>query len=74
VKKQFAVVVGALSLVYIFVPEPTDVIPVLGWLDEGVAGALLLWSMRTLGVSPGDILGRLRGKPRSEVLAARVDN
>jgi protein-S-isoprenylcysteine O-methyltransferase Ste14 len=74
VKRKFAVVVGALSLVYMFVPEPTDVIPVLGWLDEGVAGALLLWSMRTLGVSPGDILGRMRGKPRSEVLAARVDN
>jgi hypothetical protein len=74
VKRKFAVVVGALSLVYMFVPEPTDVIPVLGWLDEGVAGALLLWSMRTLGVSPGDILGRMRGKPRSDVLAARVDN
>jgi hypothetical protein len=74
VKKQAAVVVGALSLVYMFVPEPTDVIPVLGWLDEGVAGALLLWSLRTLGVSPGDILARLRGKPRSEALAARVDN
>ncbi len=73
-KRKFAVVVGALSLVYMFVPEPTDVIPVLGWLDEGVAGALLLWSMRTLGVSPGDILGRMRGKPRSDVLAARVDN
>ena len=60
-KKQAAVAVGALSLVYMFVPEPTDLIPILGWLDEGVAGALLFWSMRTLGVTPSDIFAKLRG-------------
>ena len=49
-KRKVAAVVGAVSLVYLFVPEPTDLIPIIGWLDEGMAGALLLWSLKTLGV------------------------
>jgi hypothetical protein len=57
-KKQLAVVVGALSFIYIFVPEPTDIVPVIGWIDEGVAGAMLLWALRMLGVTPSSILGR----------------
>ena len=60
-KRKFAAVVGAVSLVYLFVPEPTDLIPIIGWLDEGMAGALLLWSLKTLGVSPGAILSRFGG-------------
>ncbi len=57
-KRKVAAVVGAVSLVYLFVPEPTDLIPIIGWLDEGMAGALLLWSLKTLGVSPNAILSR----------------
>ena len=64
-KKKVAVVVAALSGVYLFVPEPTDVIPILGWLDEGLAGALLMWSIRSLGVTPAAVLARLRGQPAS---------
>jgi hypothetical protein len=60
-KRKVAAVVGAVSLVYLFVPEPTDLIPIIGWLDEGMAGALLLWSLKTLGVSPGAILSRFGG-------------
>jgi hypothetical protein len=56
-KKQIAVVVGALAFVYIFVPEPTDVVPLLGWLDEGMAGAVLVWALRTLGVTPTSLFG-----------------
>ncbi len=62
-KKKFAVVVGALSLVYIFVPDPTDVIPVLGWIDEGMAAAALLWALRTLGVTPSSLWGRFQNQP-----------
>lgn len=58
-KKKFAVVLGALSAVYMFVPDPTDVIPILGWLDEGVAGAMLMWSMKTLGITPSAIFHRV---------------
>ena len=60
-KKKLAVLLGAASLVYMVVPEPTDVVPFLGWLDEGVAGAMLLWSMRTLGVSRASIMAKLSG-------------
>jgi hypothetical protein len=56
-RKQIAVVVAAVSCVYLFVPEPTDVVPVLGWLDEGAAAAALLWALRSLGVTPGQIFG-----------------
>ena len=60
-KRKVAAVVGAVSLIYLFVPEPTDLIPLIGWLDEGMAGALLLWSLKTLGVSPSAILSRFGG-------------
>ncbi|HEY1100977.1 MAG TPA: hypothetical protein VGF99_18710 [Myxococcota bacterium] len=72
-KKQLAVVVGAVSLVYMFVPEPTDLIPIIGWLDEGVAGALLLWSMKTLGVSPSSIMKKLTGRDTAPA-TVRIDN
>ena len=65
-KKKIAVVVGALSAVYMFVPEPTDIIPVLGWIDEGVAGAMLLWSLKTLGITPSAIMARFSATPVNE--------
>ncbi len=61
-QKKLAVVVGALSAVDMFIPEPTDAIPFIGWLDEGMAGAMLLWSLKTLEVTPSNILARLTGK------------
>lgn len=60
-KRKLAAAVGTVSLIYLFVPEPTDLIPIIGWLDEGMAGALLLWSLKTLGVSPSAILSRFGG-------------
>lgn len=71
-KRKFAVVVGAVSLVYMFVPEPTDLIPIIGWLDEGVAGALLLWSMKTLNVTPSDIFAKFTQRER--VVPVRIDS
>jgi hypothetical protein len=58
-KKKLAVVAGAVSFVYLFVPDPSDVIPVLGWLDEGMAAGLLFWSLRTLGVGPSQLFARV---------------
>lgn len=60
-RKKFAVALAVFSGVYLFVPEPTDVLPIIGWLDEGAALALLGWSMKTLGVTPTAMLARLRG-------------
>jgi len=62
-KKKFAALLGAVSLVYMVVPDPSDVVPIIGWLDEGVAGAMLMWSMRTLGVTPTALLAKLRSMP-----------
>jgi hypothetical protein len=56
-KRKLAAVVGAVSFIYLFVPEPTDLIPIVGWMDEGMAAALLLWALKTLGVTPGALLG-----------------
>lgn len=39
------------SAIYIFVPEPTDVFPVLGWLDEGMAFMLLTTALAKLEVN-----------------------
>ena len=68
-KKKLAVVVAVLSGVYLFVPEPTDLIPIVGWLDEGMALAMLGWAMSTLGVSPSRLLGR---RARARVVAPEL--
>jgi hypothetical protein len=65
-KQQVAVVLGALSFVYLFVPEPTDVVPFIGWLDEGLAAAVLMWALRTLRVSPKEL-----ARVPTGILAAR---
>jgi len=59
-KKQAAVVLGALAFVYLFVPEPTDVVPIVGWLDEGLAAAVLAWALRTLRVEPAHLVARVQ--------------
>jgi len=58
-KRKLAVVTGVVSFIYLFVPEPTDLVPFIGWLDEGVAGFMLLWSLKTLGLNPSGLMGRL---------------
>ena len=63
-KQQVALVVGALAFVYMFVPEPTDLIPIVGWLDEGLAAAVLMWALRTLNVTPADIARRMAAGPQ----------
>ena len=47
-------------------------IPIIGWLDEGVAGALLLWSMKTLNVTPSDIFAKFTQRER--VVPVRIDS
>ena len=39
-KRKLAVALAVVSGVYLFVPEPTDLVPFIGWLDEGLALAL----------------------------------
>ena len=44
------IVVAILSGVYIFIPEFTDVIPIVGWLDEGLAAVILTTALGKLGI------------------------
>lgn len=51
-KKLMWAFLGLFSAFWIFFPEPTDVIPILGWLDEGFAFVILLSSIsRLFGVN-----------------------
>ena len=49
-KRKFWIIVAALSAIYIFIPEPTDVIPILGWLDEASAFAILTYALKQLDI------------------------
>lgn len=58
---------GAVALlmgIYVFIPEPTDAIPFLGWLDEGLAVMILTYALEKLGVRVPLIDAFLRRKRR----------
>lgn len=42
--------IAIISGVYIFIPEFTDAIPIIGWIDEGMALTMLLYALERLGV------------------------
>lgn len=44
------IVVAVVCGVYIFIPEFTDVIPFIGWLDEVTAGGIVLFALRKAGL------------------------
>jgi hypothetical protein len=43
-------IIAIVSGVYIFIPEFTDAIPIIGWIDEGMALTMLLYALERLGV------------------------
>jgi hypothetical protein len=43
-------VIAIVSGIYIFIPEFTDAIPIIGWIDEGMALTMLLYALEKLGV------------------------
>ncbi|MCS7205281.1 MAG: hypothetical protein NZ853_06250 [Leptospiraceae bacterium] len=49
--KWLYLILALMSLIYIFFPEFTDGIPILGWIDEGVALFLFTYALRKLGVN-----------------------
>lgn len=42
---KLLLIIAAVCLVYIFIPEPSDLIPGIGWLDEVAAGGVGLTSI-----------------------------
>ena len=43
-------IIAGFSAFWIFLPEPTDAVPVIGWLDEGVAFFVLMQALEKLGI------------------------
>jgi uncharacterized membrane protein YkvA (DUF1232 family) len=49
-KKIFWIITAIVSAVYVFIPEPTDIIPILGWLDEATAIAIFTYALKQLNI------------------------
>lgn len=62
-KRIFWIITALAAAVYVFIPEPTDVIPILGWLDEATAIALLTYALKQLDI---DILNKFFDKKKKE--------
>ena len=72
-KRCLAAVSGLLSALYLanlpaIPPEIPDLLPLVGNIDEFLASAVLLWSLRTWGVRPSRLL--MGGRARKELPAA----
>lgn len=44
------IVIAVLTAIYIFIPEPTDAVPILGWLDEVTAFLIMTTALSKLGI------------------------
>ncbi|MCE9599302.1 MAG: hypothetical protein K8S54_15165 [Spirochaetia bacterium] len=49
-KRILWILVAIFCAFWIVFPEPTDVIPILGWLDEGLAAGILLTALARIGI------------------------
>ena len=66
-KKLFWIAIAVFSGVYMFIPEPTDLIPVLGWLDEATAFTVLIYALGKLGIKIPNIF-----KSKAEKSAEKI--
>ena len=58
---------GVVSAVWVFLPDPTDIIPVLGWLDEAAAIGVLIACASYFGFDIKGILSKFgKEAPDSE--------
>ncbi|MGB1247297.1 MAG: hypothetical protein ACPG4Z_00320 [Chitinophagales bacterium] len=62
-KKLLWTVTALFTGIYIFIPEFTDVVPIIGWLDEATAFTILLYALNQLGID----LGRFFGKKKKTI-------
>jgi uncharacterized membrane protein YkvA (DUF1232 family) len=49
-KKWFYIIVSIIMGIYVFIPEFTDVFPIIGWIDEGIAILILTYALNRLGI------------------------
>lgn len=55
-KEIFWKAIAIASGIYIFIPEFTDIIPIIGWLDEATALLLMNYALKQLGINLKEIL------------------
>ncbi len=67
-KKLFWISIAVFSGIYMFIPEPTDLIPILGWLDEATAFTILLYALNKLGVNIPSFFKRKEEKASKKVI------
>ena len=67
-KKVFWVATAVFSGIYIFMPEPTDLIPILGWLDEATAFTIFMYALRQLDVNIPNIFKKKANKNSDKII------
>lgn len=69
-KRMFWIGVAVVSAIYVFIPEPTDIIPIFGWLDEATALAILTYALKQLDIN---ILDKFFGKKDKKTIIIDKD-
>ncbi|MEQ8349929.1 MAG: hypothetical protein RH862_00495 [Leptospiraceae bacterium] len=67
------IVVAVLSGAYILYPEPSDLFPIIGWLDEGLAAVFLTTALGKLGIRIPILDAFIRRKGRKSSKASAKD-
>jgi uncharacterized membrane protein YkvA (DUF1232 family) len=67
-KRMFWIITAIASAVYVFIPEPTDLIPILGWLDEATAIALLTYALKQLDINIFDKFFNKKSKSNKTII------
>ena len=65
---MFWIITAIASAVYVFIPEPTDLIPILGWLDEATAIALLTYALKQLDINIFDKFFNKKSKSNKTII------
>jgi len=67
-KKIFWIATAVFSGIYIFIPEPTDLIPILGWLDEATAFTIFMYALKQLGVNIPSFFKKKENKTSDKII------
>ena len=65
---MFWIITAIASAIYVFIPEPTDLIPILGWLDEATAIALLTYALKQLDINIFDKFFNKKSKSNKTII------
>lgn len=69
--RLFWIATAVFSGLYLFIPEPTDFIPILGWLDEATAFTILMYALKQLGISIPNIFKKKEEKSSDKIITIK---